>query len=258
MPATATTNRATRVIYGAWAWLALLVAALPVAVGLAVVPGTLSRRRIARRGAQAFFVLIGARVRTSGAAVPAAHCVVVANHASYLDGIILTAALPPRFTFLIKHEMASFPLAGFVLRRLGSEFVNRDDAAHRNRMARRLVDAAQTGKALAFFPEGTFDAEPGLKEFAPGAFRAAWRARLPIVPVVITGARDKLPAGRFFAAPGPLEVRVLDPLHTADFDSPQALTRAARGAMLSELGEADLSETNEGLRYGSALPDAKV
>jgi 1-acyl-sn-glycerol-3-phosphate acyltransferase len=251
-------NRATRVIYGAWAWLALLLAALPVAVGLAVVPGTLARRRIARRGAKAFFALIGARVRTSGGSVPATDCVVVANHASYLDGIILTAALPPRFTFLIKHEMASFPLAGFVLRRLGSEFVNRDDAVHRNRMARRLLDAAQRGKALAFFPEGTFDSEPGLKEFAPGAFRAAWRARLPVVPVVITGARDKLPAGRFFAAPGPLGVHVSEPLHAADFDSPRALTQAARRAMLSELGEADLTETNEDSQCGSALPDPKI
>src|SRR5690606_22676590 len=113
-----------------------------------------------------FFFLIGSPVRVEGR-LRMAHgpCVVVANHASYLDGIVLTAALPPRFTFLIKHDMAGFPLAGFVLRRLGSAFVNRDDSADRQRTARRLVELAQRGGALAFFPEGTFRPEPGLRAF---------------------------------------------------------------------------------------------
>ncbi len=57
--------------------------------------------------------------------IPAGQCVVVANHASYLDGVVMTAALPPRFGFVIKREMESVPLAGALLRRLGSEFVER-------------------------------------------------------------------------------------------------------------------------------------
>lgn len=244
-----------RVVYGSYAWAALLLCVLPVAVGLAVVPGTLSRRRIARRGARLFFALIGSPVRLSGADVPTEKaCVVVANHASYLDGIILTAALPPRFTFLIKQEMADVPLAGFVLRRLGSEFVDRENSTHRSRMARRLLDAARRGSALGFFPEGTFDATPGLKPFQSGAFRAAWRAGLEVVPTVIMGARDKLPAGRFFAAPGQLAVRVCEPLPAEDYGSAQALLQAARGAMLAQLGEPDLAGPGGGPDAAATLP----
>jgi len=40
--------------------------------------------------------------------------VLVANHASYLDGVVMTAALPPRFGFVIKREMNDVPGAGRV------------------------------------------------------------------------------------------------------------------------------------------------
>ena len=57
--------------------------------------------------------------------MPAGQCVVVANHASYLDGVVMAAALPPRFGFVIKREMNDVPAAGLLLRRIGSEFVER-------------------------------------------------------------------------------------------------------------------------------------
>lgn len=241
MRTTATAFRALeRIAYGIYAWIALSIAVLPVAIGLAVVPGVLRRRALARWGARTFFALIGSPIRVEGEPVPDREpCIVVANHASYLDGLILTAALPARFTFVIKHEMARLPLAGFVLRRLGSEFVDRGDARHRNRVARRVLEGAQRGEALAFFPEGAIEAAPGLKPFHGGAFRAAFRARAALVPVVIHGARDKLPAGAALAAAGPLRVRFCEPLPAARFDSAQSLLHAARAVILAHLDEPD-------------------
>jgi 1-acyl-sn-glycerol-3-phosphate acyltransferase len=166
---------------------------------------------------------------------------VVANHASYLDGIVLTAALPAGFTYLIKREMASIPIAGFVLRRLGSAFVDRDDQLDRKRIARELLEAAVRGDALGFFPEGTFDASPGLKPFQLGAFGAAMRAKLPVVPVLIYGSRRKLPARRFLPAPGPLKVHVCPPIDPAAHASARELMRATRRAMLAHLDEPDLA-----------------
>ena len=83
--------------YGCYAWLALLAVIVPMCVVLAVTPGLARRRRIARGAARLFFFVIGSPVRVEGSAIePHYPCVVVANHASYLDGIILTAALPRR------------------------------------------------------------------------------------------------------------------------------------------------------------------
>ncbi len=230
------------VAYGCYAWLALLAIVIPTCALLAVAPKVDRRRRIARNGARLFFGAIGSPVRVEGGPVGAHYpCVVVANHASYLDGIILTAALPAGFTYLIKHQMATVPVAGFVLRRLGSAFVNRDDLLDRKRIARELLEAAVNGDALGFFPEGTFDAAPGLKPFQLGAFGAAVRAKLPVVPVLIYGSRRKLPASRVLPAPGPLRVRVCAPLDPSAYRSARELMHATRRAMLAELGEPDLA-----------------
>ena len=81
-----------RVAYGLWCWAIFL----PLAVGALVlalpVPSVTVRRRIARRGAALFFRFAGIRLTVAGAdRVPPGACVVVANHASYLDGVILQA-----------------------------------------------------------------------------------------------------------------------------------------------------------------------
>jgi 1-acyl-sn-glycerol-3-phosphate acyltransferase len=239
--ATANSRAFLRLLYGVYAWIILLFVVVPVTTGLLLVPGLERRRAIARWGAAAVLAMIGSPVRVSGApARPVDHAVVVANHSSYLDGIILTAVLPPQYTFLIKHEMTSVPVAGFVLRRLGSEFVDRANASTRQRSARRLVEAARAGAALAVFPEGTFDLAPGLRAFHMGAFRAAWRVGLTVVPVVIRGARAKLPGEERLPRPGPLTVEFCPPLNPADFGDETALMRAARTAMLARLGEPDL------------------
>jgi 1-acyl-sn-glycerol-3-phosphate acyltransferase len=156
--------------------------------------------------------------------------------------MILTAALPPQFTFLIKGEMARVPIAGFVLRRLGSEFVDRSDSSNRQRSARRLVRAASQGRALAVFPEGTFDEKPGLKSFHMGAFRAAFRAGLPVIPVTITGARAKLPSASWLPRPGPIAVEFRPQINAGDCADQAALMQATRQAILERLGEPDLDQ----------------
>jgi 1-acyl-sn-glycerol-3-phosphate acyltransferase len=236
-------KRVLHLAYGCYAWVALLVIAVPMSVVLAITPGVSARRAIARGAAKLFFLCIGSPVRVEGGAIePHYPCVVVANHASYLDGIILTAALPAGFTYLIKFEMNRVPIAGFILRRLGSAFVDRDNLGDRQRTARALHSLATRGSALGFFPEGTFDRSPGLKAFHLGAFAAAARANLPVVPVVIYGARWKLPSGRFLPRPGPLRIRVCDAVRApAHEPTARALMAATRRAMLAYLDEPDLA-----------------
>jgi len=236
----------SRAIFGPYVWLMLAAAVIPTLVLLLFTPTLGGRRRVAHCGARAFFLLIGGTPRLQGTRnLPDEPCVVVANHASYLDGIILKAALPPKFTFLIKAEMTSVPLAGFLLRRIGSAFVYREDDTHRLRTGRQLLKAAMSGESLAFFPEGTFDGQPGLKPFLPGAFASAWRAKLPVVPVVISGSRRMLPAEVWLCAPGRLSVTICAPVEAAAMGSASELAAAARQRMVEHLGEPDLEQAEQ-------------
>jgi 1-acyl-sn-glycerol-3-phosphate acyltransferase len=241
MPVAALSKHSLRAVYGCYSWLVVALIVTPTVCALALAPGLVLRRRIARAGARTIFALIGCPVRVRGAPFPTVEsCIVVANHSSYLDGVILTACLPARFTFLIKHEMARTPIAGFILRRLGSAFVDRDSADDRHRIARRLLDAARRGQSLAFFPEGRFDRAVGLKRFHFGAFVAARRTCQPIVPIAIVGARRKLGSGQVLMGPGALGVHIGAAIDPAAFESTPALIAATRAAILEEIDEPDI------------------
>jgi 1-acyl-sn-glycerol-3-phosphate acyltransferase len=142
--------------------------------------------------------------------------VVVANHASYIDGIIAIAALPPDFAFVIKREMVRVPLAGLLLRRLGSEFVERFNRHQGASDARRVLRVAATGQSLVFFPEGTFDARRGIRKFMGGAFATAQRSNMPVVALAIHGTRELLPPGGLMIYRRPIRVEILAVLDAKD------------------------------------------
>jgi 1-acyl-sn-glycerol-3-phosphate acyltransferase len=228
-------------IFGLYAAVIFAGISLPTVMVLAVIPRITLRRRIVRRAAAAVFRLTGTRVDVRGLShIPDQPCIIVANHASYLDGPVLTAVLPPRFGFVIKREMTRVPLAHFLLRRIGSEFVERADAHRSAADARRILQKARARESLAFFPEGTFRVEPGLRRFHSGAFAAAARGGVPVVPVVIRGSRHMLPAERALPRPGRLEVIVKPPVLAEGPDQIGLLLLEARRSILADLGEPDL------------------
>jgi len=212
-------------------------------VAALLVPRLGWRRSLTRRFARVALAILGLRVTSTGLDnLPEGSCVVAANHSSYLDGVVLTAMLPPRFSFVIKREAADMPIVGLLLRRIGSEFVDRNDHGGRQRGARRVIKRAEQGHSLVFFPEGTFDEQAGLKRFHAGAFIAAVRGAMPIVPTIIHGARRAMPANALLVRPGRIKVEFLAPL-PADGEKPDALREAARRLILERLDEPDLAPT---------------
>ncbi|HNR23687.1 MAG TPA: lysophospholipid acyltransferase family protein [Steroidobacteraceae bacterium] len=215
-------------------------------LGVLLLPTMRLRRSTAHYIARAWLWLTGMRLDILRPDhLPAGQCVVVANHASYLDGFVMTAALPPRFGFVIKREASRLPLAGLLLARIGSEFVERFNRHKGASDARRVVRNAGNGHSFVFFPEGTFAHQPGLMKFHSGAFMTAARAGCPVVPCVIRGTRDAWPAKRLGLLPARLEVQFLPPLPAAQNGDEQAsvtLRDCARRDILAALGEPDLSE----------------
>ncbi|MFO1401572.1 MAG: lysophospholipid acyltransferase family protein [Steroidobacteraceae bacterium] len=232
-----------RGMHGVLAWLVFVAAALAALPLLALLPPLRWRRALVRAVARLALAAAGMRVAISGREVLPHPSVVVANHASYLDGVVLTACLPPDFGFVIKREMNSVPLAAWLLRLIGAEFVERSGRGGKARDALRVVRLAARGHALVFFPEGTFERQPGLLPFHRGAFAAAARAGLPVVPTVILGTRACLAPGTLLPRPGRIEVRFLAALAPdgAARDAAARLRAGARARILAELGEPDLA-----------------
>jgi 1-acyl-sn-glycerol-3-phosphate acyltransferase len=233
-----------RVVYGTYCWTTFLAFGVLALLVMAVVPGLERRRRIAQRTARISFAFMGIRLRTEGLErLPGERCVVVANHASYLDGVVMTGALPPRFSFVIKKEMSRIPLAGHLLRLIGSEFVDRQNRHQGGMDARRVLRRASNGASMVFFPEGTFSRQPGLLRFHTGAFATAVRAKCPVVVTVIRGTRHVLPSHRVAPRPGVITIELIAILQPQldHADAATLLRDEARRVLLARLGEPDLS-----------------
>ena len=234
-----------RLLYGIYAISVFLTLGLCTLTLVLVVPGVHRRRAVARTMSRTFFVLAGMSLHVKGLELlPRGQCVVVSNHASYLDGVVFTAALPAQFAFVIKREMNGVPLAGLLLRRLGSHFVERFNRHRGASDARRVLRDAINGNSLAFFPEGTFTPTPGLLKFHTGAFTTALRAGCPIVPAAVRGTRVALPPSGGLPQPGRIEVQIFPAITSepdAGEDAALELRDRARAVILRELGEPDLT-----------------
>jgi 1-acyl-sn-glycerol-3-phosphate acyltransferase len=155
------------------------------------------RQRVARWAMRSAWTLCGLRPTVLGAEhLPAGRAIVVANHASYLDGLLLMGVLPAGYAFVVKREMSRVPLAGRLLGRLGTAFVARQDAAAAARDARSILRRARDGAAFVFFPEGTIPPRGDLGAFRLGAFLTAAELGYPIVPITLIGTAAALPDDR--------------------------------------------------------------
>ena len=242
-----------RTLYGFYGWLVFALCCCGALIVAIVVPGATLRHRTITAISRAIFLLGGVPARVAGAEnLPAGNAVVVANHASFVDGLLLKAYLPYRFSFVIKGEMRNIPLVHFVLRRSGARFVERHEPGGSSRDARQIVKAAVGGVSLGFFPEGTFRREPGVGRFRPGAFVAAIRGNIPVVPIAITGTREMMPDGRMWPWPVRARIQILPPIMPGDaaYEGHKQLAETARQRILAVLGEPDLckvsaSDSNE-------------
>ncbi len=248
-----------RALYGLYAAGMFLTLGTATTLMMLLLPGVHRRRALARAAARTALWLVGMPVSVKfRERLPEGQCVVVSNHASYLDGIVFTAALPARFAFVIKREMAVVPLAGLLLKGLGSEFIDRFNRHRTATDARRVLRKALNGHSLVFFPEGTFVPTPGLLKFHIGAFATAARAGCPLVPAVIRGTRAALPPKFPLPRPGRIEIQIL-PAVAAQAAQPdeaaKELRDRARAAILQELGEPDLTYSADTDRLPHTEPE---
>ena len=216
-------RRVWETIYGTYAagvffvWLVLswlLVLVMP--------PGR-AAARMASAALRIYFRLIGCRIHMEGEEHVDAYgaCIYVSNHTSYFDVPAVMALFKTNYHFLAKNEINDMPFVGTFLRKLGHFAFERSKLRARSRQAEQMEKALLRGESLFVFAEGTFTAQPGVRPFQLGAFRAAVRTGRPIVPVALRGIRRFLRDGTLLPKPARISVIVCPAL----FSSPDSAGR---------------------------------
>jgi len=113
--------------------------------------------------------------------------VVVANHESFVDSVILLAALPNDLKIAVNERLPGVPMVGTAIRKAAHLVVNRATVKSRLAGSAAMVEILRTGESLLVFPEGTTARAPALLPFRLGAFAAAVGAGRPIVPIALSG-----------------------------------------------------------------------
>jgi 1-acyl-sn-glycerol-3-phosphate acyltransferase len=165
--------------------------------------------------------------------------VVVSNHSSHVDILVLYGWLGIDFRWVMKQELRSVPALGVACDRLGHIYIDRSDHEAAVASINAARDRIVGGTSVVFFPEGTRSDDGQLRSFKKGAFRFAVDAGLPILPVTVVGAAAVMPARSLDLRPGRVGLVIHPPVAT---DGVTALTLPAliervRSAVASALGE---------------------
>jgi 1-acyl-sn-glycerol-3-phosphate acyltransferase len=133
----------------------------------------------------------------------------VANHTSMLDIMLMLCVSRNPFVFVGKKELARLPLFGYFYKRV-CILVDRESSRSRTAVYRRAQKRLQNGLSICIFPEGGVPEDTGiiLDAFKDGAFKMAIAHQIPIVPITFFDCKRRFPFEFFEGVPGPLRVRV--------------------------------------------------
>src|SRR5438067_1751254 len=191
---------------------------------------------IARLGVRA----AGVHVEVSGREhVPAGmSCMFLANHVSNLDPPILFPALPGQASVMLKKELMRIPVLGTAMRM--ARFVPVDRGGSREAAQASVAGAAEairSGLHFLIFPEGTRSRDGRLSTFKRGPFYLAMETGTPVIPTAISGTQRLMRKGSARIYPGVVQVRMLEPIWPAEFETREELMRAVRAAIAEALPE---------------------
>jgi fatty-acyl-CoA synthase len=240
-------RRALEAVYGVYALAAFVAWLLPITLLVWVTPGRRAALRRVRRGCRGFLASVGCRIRIEGRdqlerlrrGQPPGPYVFAANHTSYIDVLILLAALPFDYRFSAKKELGRWPLVGLLIRRMGNLLFDRDDPEARSRHLEQIKEVLAHGESVLVFPEGTFTPVCGVRPFQLGAFKAAVDAGRPVCPIALRGAREILRDSALLPRPGRVTLTVCPPLEPAakNWQEIVRLRDATRAAIAAPAGE---------------------
>ncbi len=140
--------------------------------------------KLIRLWATGWLWLIGMPVKVSGN-LPDGKFIIVANHISYMDTLVIFPAVSAYFRPLGKKEISKLPIIGFIYKQVVI-LVDRSSQVSRAISMRLMWRVLRKEANILIFPEGTFnETDAPLKSFYDGAFRLSVNTGVPIVPLIL-------------------------------------------------------------------------
>lgn len=175
------------------------------------------QQNIARLWSRVILWTVGAKVQIEGLdkidiSKPQVY---VVNHLSAFDIPVLYSYLPFQFRILAKKELFRYPFMGWHLRRSGQIPVVLENPKASVRSLNLAVAAIRKGNSLVIFPEGGRTPNGQLQPFMGGAFYAAVKAQVDVIPIVLIGTYEMLKMNSFHIKPGSVQMVVGTPISTA-------------------------------------------
>jgi 1-acyl-sn-glycerol-3-phosphate acyltransferase len=207
-------RRSAEIVYGCYAILLFAVMLLPTWAFVLLSRSRQSAARITTAVLRGYLRLAGWRVRISGREhlrqnIPR---MLVSNHTSYADIVVLMAALGSDYHFVAKAEVMSMPFVRTFMQKLGHFAFRREDPRERLQQAEEIEEALRRGESVFVFPEGTFTAQSGVRPFHLGAFKAAVAAQREIVPIALEGTRQALRDGTWLPRRSQISITICPPI----------------------------------------------
>jgi 1-acyl-sn-glycerol-3-phosphate acyltransferase len=126
---------------------------------------------------------IAIQLVVTGSTPTAGPLLLAANHISWLDIVVMQAAVPCRF--VAKSDVRHWPLIGTLAAAAGTLFIARESSRDALRVVHQMAEHLQAGDMLAIFPEGTTSNGRQLLPFHANLFQAAIAANAPVLPVAL-------------------------------------------------------------------------
>ena len=166
--------------------------------------------------------------------LPDGPVLLVGNHQGDFDVLLILFAFGEIPVIVAKKEAKKVPIAATWMKMIHCIFMDRGNVRAGLQSIKDATEYLEHGFSVAIFPEGTRSQGPNMGEFKSGAFKAAVKAKVPVVPVAIDGSYKMMEEKKHLAK-ADIKISILKPIEIDGTEKTQELAEQAQALVQAEL-----------------------
>jgi 1-acyl-sn-glycerol-3-phosphate acyltransferase len=220
-------RRVLHILYQAYKWLIfgpLLVLSTCFFIGVGVIMLPFTGDRVVNRTVLVWWArfnsfMIPMRVTVTGRENIEKNqsYVIVSNHQSLVDSILLVGWIGVDVKWVMKSELRKVPVWGWAAEKGGQILIDRSNPKAAYESLRNAESKIEGGTSIVVIPEGTRSRTGQLGEFKKGAFWLAHNLNLPVLPITLLNTRNILPPDTLDLFPGRVTMKIYPPVDVSEY-----------------------------------------